>query len=416
MSNETNSLDILIVGAGIAGTTLALELQKRGAKIGIIDVFNPFSSSRVAAGMMNPMVPRNVQKTWHCDDLFPQVFDYYGDWEQKMGAKFIHAIPTLQVHKNESHTKNWTKRSREKGFTQHLTPIDPEVLENPGYNEANKVANAGTFEVEAKKNMHSLENFNPYGVPLPFGAAITELSGKLDVSVFLECAQRYLLDLGVNWITEKFDYSKLNLNEKCYVFSGLESTISNSKLDLNGTTSRIDTFGYSENKTLHFDKIVFAQGVGMFENPWFNFLPLNATGGDLITLEFENLPQNFILKRKEWLVPIGNKRWIGGSTYHKNSLSTQPMKEDLEELIRTFAEWIPEIPKVVGHIRAARPTVETWRPFLGQHPTESLLYVYNGLGSKGSSLVVMLSPMYADFLLGNGELLSDVDIRRFATM
>lgn len=384
MNNEINSLDILIVGAGIAGTTLALELQQRGAKIGIIDAFNPFSSSRVAAGMMNPMVPRNVQKTWHCDELFPKVFEYYGDWEQKMSAKFIHAIPTLQVHKNESHTKNWTKRSREKGFTQHLTPVEPVAL----------------------GNSHSIENSTPYGVPLPYGAAITVLSGKLDVSVFLECAQRYLRDLGVNWITEQFDYSKLNLKENCYTYSVIVDSNNGSNTSLEART---------ENGILKFKKLVFAQGVGMFENPWFNFLPLNATGGDLITLEFENLPQNFILKRKEWLVPIGNKRWIGGSTYHKNSLSTSPRQEDLEELLRTFAEWIPQTPKVVGHIRAARPTVETWRPFLGQHPTESSLYVYNGLGSKGSSLVVMLSPMYADFLLGTSELLSEVDIRRFVT-
>ncbi len=407
MSNETHSLDILIVGAGIAGTTLALELQQRGAKIAIIDALNPFSSSRVAAGMMNPMVPRNVQKTWHCDELFPEVFEYYGSWEHKMGAKFIHAIPTLQVHKNESHTKNWTKRSREKGFTQHLTPVEPVVLDNSGSMVANELANSGTFEVEAKKDMHSLENCNPYGVPLPFGAAITELSGKLDVSVFLERAQGYLVDLGVNWISDEFDYSKLNLNENSYTYSAILDSKNASNKGLNART---------ENRIFKFKKLVFAQGVGMFHNPWFNFLPLNATGGDLITLEFENLPQNFILKRKEWLVPIGNKRWIGGSTYHKNSLSTSPRQEDLEELLRTFAEWIPETPKVVGHIRAARPTVETWRPFLGQHPIESSLYVYNGLGSKGSSLVVMLSPMYADFLLGTGELLSEVDIRRFATI
>ncbi len=403
MSNEATSVDILIVGAGIAGTTLALELHKRGAKIAIIDAFNPYSSSRVAAGMMNPMVPRNVQKTWHCDDLFPQVFEYYGEWEQKMNAKFIHAIPTLQVHKNESHTKNWSKRSREKGFTHHLTAIDPD----------------GLIDENSNGEIEKTSIQNKYGIPLPFGAAITELSGKLDVSVFLECAKNYLINHGVLWISDQFEYSQLNLGSNVYELGGLK--IASSETEMNfpfdnsnynsemDKSSVVDTY---ECNSLKFEKLVFAQGVGMFENPWFNYLPLNATGGDLITLEFEDLPQNFILKRKEWLVPIGNNRWIGGSTYHKNSLTTLPQQQDLTELLHTFSEWIPKTPKVVGHIRAARPTVETWRPFLGQHPKESSLYVYNGLGSKGSSLVVMLSPMYADFLMGRGELMSEVDIKR----
>lgn len=371
------NLDVVIVGAGIAGTTLALELHQRGAQIAIIDLYQPFSSSRVAAGMMNPMVPRNVQKTWHCDDLYPQIFDYYGRWETLFGSKFIHKLPTLQVHKNESHTKNWTKRSKENGFSQHLTPIDPD---------------GSIFAHNSGENLTTSAP-NEYGVPLPFGAAMTHLSGKLDVSVFLECAKAYLIAQGVTWSNESFNYDKNKLSE-----------------DLNLMPHIYET---EESVKLSFKKMVFAQGIGLFENPWFNFLPLNATGGDLITLEFSTLPENYILKRKEWLVPIGGKRWIGGSTYHKNSTSNIPQKEDLNALLDTFSEWIPEKPKVVGHIRAARPTVETWRPFLGKHPQQSGLYVYNGLGSKGSSLVVMLSPMYADFLMGKGELMSDVDITRF---
>jgi glycine/D-amino acid oxidase-like deaminating enzyme len=370
-------LDIVIVGAGIAGTTLALELHQRGAKIAIIDLYNSHSSSRVAAGMMNPMVPRNVQKTWHCDDLYPQIFEYYGHWEALFGARFIHKLPTLQVHKNESHTKNWTKRSRENGFTQHLTPIKPE----------------GTDENGSMGNHQNHSISNEFGVPLPYGAALTHLSGKLDVSVFLECAKAYLISKGISWINESFNYDKIlfsqDSNQNPHIYKAMDST------------------------QLKFKKLVFAQGIGLFENPWFSFLPLNATGGDLITLEFKTLPESYILKRKEWLVPIGGNRWIGGSTYHKNSTSIIPQVEDLNSLLNTFSEWIPEKPKVIGHIRAARPTVETWRPFLGEHPQQNGLYVYNGLGSKGSSLVVMLSPMYADFLLGKGDLMSDVDITRF---
>jgi flavin-dependent dehydrogenase len=78
--------EFLIVGAGIAGTSLALELHKRGSSVEIIDAYNPLSSSRVAAGMMNPMVPRNVQKAWYCDAIYPSVFEYYEEWQSVFGV------------------------------------------------------------------------------------------------------------------------------------------------------------------------------------------------------------------------------------------------------------------------------------------------------------------------------------------
>ena len=351
MSEEATLYDYLIIGAGIAGVTLALELQKRGHRIALIDNENPKSSSRIAAGMMNPMVPRNVQKAWKCDEIYPSVFEYYENWEHAMGARFIHRIPTLQVHKNAQHTKNWTKRSREKGFQQHLSPVDPS---------------------------------NTHGLPLPFGGAFCHLSGKLDVKEFLESAYIYFIQVGIDKINEEFLHSKLKRENDVW--------------SINNHLSRC---------------IVFAEGIGLYENPYFNYLPLGATGGDILELEINDLPQDFILKRKEWLVPIGGNRWLGGSTYHNESLSTVPEAHHAVELIELFKEWIPQEIKLVSHRRAPRPTVATWRPFLGQHPQYDTLYVYNGLGSKGSSLVSYLSPRYADFLSSGSELPEEVNIARF---
>lgn len=351
MLEEATPYDFLIVGAGIAGVTLALELQKRGQRIALIDNENPKSSSRTAAGMMNPMVPRNVQKAWKCDEIYPSVFEYYENWEHLFGAKFIHRIPTLQVHKNAQHTKNWTKRSRENGFQQHLSPIDPS---------------------------------DSHGLPLPFGGALCHLSGKLDVKEFLDAAYLYFAQVGIDKINQDFLHSELKRENDVW--------------SLNDLWSR---------------RIVFAEGIGLYENPYFNYLPLGATGGDILELEINDLPQDFILKRKEWLVPIGGNRWLGGSTYHNESLSTVPEAHHAAELIELFKEWIPQEIKLVSHRRAPRPTVATWRPFLGQHPQHDTLYIYNGLGSKGSSLVSYLSPRYADFLCSGSELPEEVNIARF---
>jgi glycine/D-amino acid oxidase-like deaminating enzyme len=352
--------EFLIVGAGISGTSLALELHKRGSSVEIIDAYNPLSSSRVAAGMMNPMVPRNVQKAWHCDAIYPSVFEYYEEWQSLFGVsedeKFIHRIETVQVHKNEAHTKNWTKRSRQNGFTQHLTPVEP----------------AETSE---------------YGIPLPFGAAICHLSGKLDVSVFLEKAGSYLHSKGVLIHSNTLNYNELIFDSDEIIWK-------------------------SPTGTRKYKKIVFAEGVKMLENPWFSYLPLTVTGGDLIKFRIVGLPSRYILKRKEWLVPLGYDLWIGGSTFHSGSLSTKPDEKDLNELMSIFREWIPETYtlEVIDHKRAPRPTINTHRPFMGEHPSQKGMYIYNGLGSKGSSLVSLLSPLYAEHLVNGVELLPEVII------
>jgi glycine/D-amino acid oxidase-like deaminating enzyme len=310
--------------------------------------------------MMNPMVPRNVQKAWYCDAIYPTVFEYYEEWQSLFGVsedeKFIHRIETLQVHKNEAHTKNWTKRSRQNGFTQHLTPVEP----------------AETSE---------------YGIPLPFGAAICHLSGKLDVSVFLEKAGNYLHSKGVLIHSNILNYSELIFDSDEIIW---KSPSGNRK----------------------YNKIVFAEGVKMLENPWFSYLPLTVTGGDLIKFRIVGLPSRYILKRKEWLVPLGNDLWIGGSTFHSGSLSTEPDEKDLNELMSIFREWIPKTYtlEVIDHKRAPRPTINTHRPFMGEHPSQKGMYIYNGLGSKGSSLVSLLSPLYAEHLVNGVELLPEVII------
>ena len=50
-----NKVDFIIVGQGMAGTLLAHELISANKKILIIDKKLPASSSRVAAGMINPV-------------------------------------------------------------------------------------------------------------------------------------------------------------------------------------------------------------------------------------------------------------------------------------------------------------------------------------------------------------------------
>lgn len=344
--------NILIIGAGLAGTTLALELIQRELNVSVIDNPQPNSSSRTAAGILNPLVPRNVMKTWKCDSIFPEVFTYFKRWEKTFHAEFIDEFPTLQIHKIPNHTKNWKKRSKEKGFKDLIAPLEENQFES---------------------------------LNLPFEAAWCQQTGRLNVTSFLEFAHRFLHENSRSFIHAQVDYSEFKPCGEHWVYQNKE-----------------------------YDSIVFCEGVGMLQNPFFNGLPLNPSGGDILRLSIKGLNPNYTYKRKEWLVPIGNDEWLAGSTYRSGDLSTIPLEENAELILSELEKWIPQPMELLEHKTAPRPTVGTRRPFMGEHPNHKGLFVYNGLGSKGSSLCSWLSPLYADYISsGKNELPAEVEINQY---
>jgi len=94
-------VDYVIVGFGIAGAALALELRKRGREVVIFDEPHEHQASRVAAGLFNPVTGKSMQKTWNADVLFPYLYDFYKEAEQRTGERFFYpkniCIPFISV-------------------------------------------------------------------------------------------------------------------------------------------------------------------------------------------------------------------------------------------------------------------------------------------------------------------------------
>ena len=74
--------EFLIVGQGISGTFLSWYLHKAGRSFIVIDNNDGSSSSRVAAGIINPVTGRRVVKTWMIDEIMPFAVNAY----EEMGA------------------------------------------------------------------------------------------------------------------------------------------------------------------------------------------------------------------------------------------------------------------------------------------------------------------------------------------
>ena len=82
-----------IVGQGLAGSVLAYFLLKAGQNVKIFDSPDIPSSSKVAAGIYNPVTGKRLVKTWLADKIFPFLEDFYPQLEQELNAKFFHPMP-----------------------------------------------------------------------------------------------------------------------------------------------------------------------------------------------------------------------------------------------------------------------------------------------------------------------------------
>jgi glycine/D-amino acid oxidase-like deaminating enzyme len=350
---------ILIIGAGIAGSTLAMELDAHGHSVTLFDNQFEHSSSRVAAGLLNPIVPKGVRKTWQCHNIFPHVFDYYQGWANTLNADFIHKYRFLNIHANPNETSEWNKRMMDTENADWLS-----------------TANLGGHEL-----------LQPHT-----SATWVHQCGRLNVSLFLDSVKTYFQDKN-RFIQGDFNHKALVINDSSFNYPVNAPSESNNS----------------------FDCIVFCEGIGILNNPYFNHLFFDPTGGDILTVYIPELKdQQCIIKQKQWLLPAGEPHtYLLGSNFHKNNLSTDPMESDAAYLLQRAREITQCEVTLIKHQRGVRPTVQNRRPYLGSHSEHKNMYVFNGLGAKGSSLCSWLSPMMANHIHSQGALNEEVDISRF---
>ena len=81
--------DYIIVGQGLAGTTLCQTLLKQEKSVIIIDKRDLSQASRIAAGLYNPVVFKRLVKSWMADELVSFMDAFYTDAEQLLNTTFI---------------------------------------------------------------------------------------------------------------------------------------------------------------------------------------------------------------------------------------------------------------------------------------------------------------------------------------
>jgi hypothetical protein len=166
-------IDFIIVGQGLAGSILALELLKQNKTVLVIDNADMSQCSKVAAGIYNPIVFKRLTQSWMADKTLPAMFDFFKGAEKQFDTKLIHQTKIARVFASEQEEVLWKKKA-----VNELS----EFIEN---------------KIHQSKNEYEFLK-NDYGF-------VTE-AGFVDVPKFLEQTKEHLVqsDSFLN-ITFKYD-------------------------------------------------------------------------------------------------------------------------------------------------------------------------------------------------------------------
>ncbi len=135
----------VIVGQGLAGTCLAWVFWQRGVDFTLIDRARG-GSSRIAAGMINPITGRNFEPSWRIAEFLPDALRFFGEVEGIMGRQLWFVLPVLRLAETE---KEWGKILA-KTLNPEVQPwIGREIPAPLGWAGAMEIAGGGRLDVLA---------------------------------------------------------------------------------------------------------------------------------------------------------------------------------------------------------------------------------------------------------------------------
>lgn len=344
--------DYIIVGQGIGGTLLSYFLIKNGQKVLVIDDGHLTSSSKVAAGIVNPITGRRYVKSWMFEELFDFAMTTYHALDELLGIKCFEPRNIVRVLFNNKEVNDYFTRSAELSYQNFM-------LEATDFSE-----------------------YAPILKPFYDSGEVT-FSGKVNLQTLIRAYAQHLSNTQ-SLLAENFDFQSLKLNSESIFYKNIETK-----------------------------RIIFCEGIKATENPFFNYLPFNGAKGQVLIIRIPNFKPIKIFKHKIFLVPLYDDIfWVGATQEngYKDALPTEKGKAHLIEML----EKVIHVPyEILEQQAAIRPNTRDRRPFIGQHLIFDKLFIFNGLGTKGSSLAPYFAHHFTDYLLGKSPLMKAVDIQRF---
>jgi glycine/D-amino acid oxidase-like deaminating enzyme len=342
------SVDLLIVGCGLAGSAIAWEARRRGMSIAIVDRNERQSCSMVAAGLVTPITGSRAAASWEWDLFFREASQFYPWIEEQLQERFWYSEPATRIFLSEAERAQFESKWYSKASTDPITPKALPV----------KIASVN-------------------GIFAPWGGCDMSPAARLDTPNYLLKTREFFKNRG--------EYHECDVDCDAIID--------------NGSHAQLPSIGISASA------VVLCQGVDSRKNRWFSELPLHPARGDILSLEKPAHVQiERVLHHNVWVVPAIDGILKIGATYDRHTLDG--LVDNRPEVLAWKAELLSRwsgvcgdegqsSPVVLDHQAAVRPASYDRHPLIGRHATSSRVFCLNGLGSKGS----LMAPALARILL-----------------
>ncbi len=342
--------DYIIVGFGLSGLSFAEQLEQNDKSYVVFENGSQ-KSSRVAGGLYNPVILKRFTPAWSAVEQIEKAIPFYKKIETKLQQSLVSELPILRRFNSVEEQNTWFEACDRPILNKFLLP---ELLENVN---------------------------TALDVPYHFGKV--KHTGKVEIKQMLSSYLRYL-DQKKCLVNAPFLHNELKL--------------------------KADFVQYKDVKAKH---IVFAEGFGLKNNSYFNYLPLVGNKGEYIIIRSEALQLKEAVKSSIFIIPLGNDLYKVGATYNNQDKSPDTTQASKKELRKKLESFLKASYEVVDQVAGIRPTVKDRRPLVGTHPDFQNIHILNGLGSRG----ILIGPTVAEHLYNRIEnsipLSMEYDIRRF---
>jgi len=345
--------DALVIGFGIAGLSVSKHLEFKNKSFDII-ADDSQQSSKVAGGVLNPVALKRYNLAWKADHLMPEAISFYSTFNTESQVNHFDQIPVFKLFSSIEDQNNWSVASDQPKLEPFLNP-EIQSLDLPVY---------PNFKAGEVQQTHLLEL-----KPL-IEAQISNYKATHQFS------------------SDSFDYNKVEFEAD--------------QIKYKGNSYRV---------------LIFCEGFGIAENPFFNWLPVYGNKGEYLIFKSKDLKANeLILKSRHFIIPLGDDVYKYGATYSRDQLNDLPTEEARADLKTKLSEMITCDFEVVDQLAGVRPTVKDRKPILGPHPEHDQLFVLNGFGSRGVMAAPQLSRMLVDHIFEGKAIDEEVSISRFSKL
>lgn len=301
----------------------------------VIDDADPSSSSRVAAGLINPLSGLRFVYLPLVSAWLAVARQVYGELEVKSGCRLWHPLPMLRVF-HQAEQASYHNRARQTPHARELIgPHLPQDALNTLY----------------KRAMHA-----------PYGGAIQQNTGYLDIPALLDCCQA-LLRADDLLASETFDLTQLKRHENQLMYGG-------------------ETYCAA----------ILCTGYQAATQQATRNLPWLLDQGDIIDLHGPALPDTHIVNAAQWLLPHGQGYFRFGATHAPGVLDRMPSEQAKEQLRAGFNRLFPAtgVVDIAQHRTGVRLSVRDRYPAIGR--LQQSILMFNGFGARGALTI----PWYAD--------------------